>query len=63
MWQVDVKLLGPFHEYVAPPVAVNLISVPTHTGLVDDAVAVGNGLTVTLAVAMAVHPLVNPITV
>ena len=44
---VDVNDFGPFHEYVPPPVAVNLISVPKHTGLLLDAVAVGFGLIVT----------------
>ena len=52
---------GPFHKYVPTPVAVSFISAPVHTGLFELAVAVGKIFTVTLAVAVAVHPLASVI--
>lgn len=43
---------GPDQEYVAPPEEVRAIVLPTHTGLLEPAVAVGTGLTVIVAEAL-----------
>lgn len=50
---------GPLQLYVAPATVpeVRLSVCPAHTGAFDDAVAFGSALTVTLTLAVAVHPL------
>jgi hypothetical protein len=54
----DVKPLGPIQEYVVmlkgPPVRVN--GDPTHSGPLFTAVATGDGFTITVVVAIALHP-------
>jgi hypothetical protein len=65
--EVGVTVIGfevePFdHEYVVPPVAVNIASDPEQ--IVGELTAiVGNGFTVTVATAVAEHPVVVPVTV
>ena len=53
---VDVKLLGPAHEYEVPPLDERFSATPWQTGLLLEAVAVGFALIVTDVVANAVHP-------
>ena len=45
------------HKYVPPPVAVNAVGVPLQITDVPEMLAVGNGFTVTVLVAVAVQPL------
>lgn len=54
-WAVLVHPPGPLQLYDVPPEAVRLMVAPAHTGLLEPADALGNGLTVTTLVAVPVH--------
>jgi hypothetical protein len=52
-----VAVVAPvLHKYVPPPVAVKVVEPPLQITFVPVMLAVGNGLTVTALVAVAVHP-------
>jgi hypothetical protein len=52
-----VAVVAPvLHKYVPPPVAVKVVEPPLQITDVPVMLAVGNGLTVTALVAVAVHP-------
>ena len=53
---VELKL-GPLQLYVVPPVALRLMVLPSHTGLLLLAVAVGFAFTTTLTVAVLLQLL------
>ena len=54
---VEVKPFGPAHKYKAPPPEVRLRELPTQTGLLLPAMAVGFGFTIAALVATVVQPL------
>lgn len=54
---------GPLHAYVPPPVEESEMVAPVQYGPVLLEVATGEAFTVTVDVAVAVHPLVVPVTV
>jgi hypothetical protein len=62
---LEVKPLGPVHEYPVPPVAERKRYSPVHTGLgVAVIVAVDEGFTITVAVTgVPLHPLAAGVTV
>ena len=51
------------HEYVVPPVAVNIVEEPLQIATPEPAPIVGIALTVTATVAVLLQPLVMPVTV
>ena len=51
------------HEYVVPPVAVNVVDEPLQMATPEPALIVGIALTVTVTVAVLLQPLVVPVTV
>jgi hypothetical protein len=51
-----------FHVYVFAPVAVNVVLCPLQI-VVEFTFTTGNGLTLTVAIALDVHPFVVPVTV
>src|SRR6218665_1834099 len=51
-----VNPFGPAHEYVPPPLAVKLIVLFSHTGVLLPVVATGAASTATTVVPVAVHP-------
>ena len=52
----EVKSFGPTHEYELPPADVRDVVFPPTTGLLLEAVAVGDVLTVTVVEAEATQP-------
>ena len=55
--KLEVKMLGPIHEYVVPPVDKRFNVLPAQTGLLLFVVTVGWLLSVTVVVAVEVQPI------
>jgi hypothetical protein len=52
------------HVYVTPPVALNTVEDPVQMATLEPPLIVGNGLTLTITVAVFTHPLASvPVTV
>ena len=55
-WTDEANVFGPAHEYVPPPLDVRLKVLPTQTGPLFEAVAVGEALTLSVTWADVAEP-------
>ena len=60
---VPDKPVDGLHEYIVPPVAVNIAEEPLQIATPEPAPTTGIALTVTVTVAVLLQPLVVPVTV